>query len=116
MNAFNLSASIVIEWPPSRRVPPRPCGRIGRHSPYCGAGSLFCGRPPAGLPHLLAGPAPGPREVDERITGRRALGRIDLDEILDVEAAPPEEPNPFAGAHVELDPRGVGPFEAVHAA
>ncbi len=40
----------------------------------------------AGLPDLLGRPVPGPAGVDEFVRRRRALGRPQLDQVLDLEA------------------------------
>src|SRR5262245_50369003 len=86
---------------------PPPATSRGRSAPARSA-------PLARLPDLLARPLPRPLRSDEGVARDGALGRVDLDEVLDLEAVPAQEADPVAGAHVELDARPVRPLEAVH--
>ena len=65
------------------------------------------------LPDLLHRPAPRPREVVP-VRRRRVLGRARLDQVLDHEPVPAEEPDPLAHRELEGD-RAVRVLAAVEA-
>src|SRR6267154_675513 len=74
------------------------------------------GLPPlADLPYLFGGPLPRPVQRDELVPRRRALGRADLDQVLDLEARHAEEAHPVAVSEMELDARIARPFHSVNA-
>ena len=54
-------------------------------------------------PDLLGRPPTRPLRGDERIAGRRILGRPHLDQVLDLEAVGPEKADPVAVTEMELD-------------
>src|SRR5262245_13922411 len=70
--------------------------------------------PASRLPDLLRRPLPGPGERDVAIARGRALRGPHLDEVLDLEATPPQQAEPVAVRQVKLDARMVWPLEAVH--
>src|SRR5262245_4726536 len=68
-------------------------------------------------PDLLRRPPPRPgsiRELREAVLGPLLLG-LELDEVENLEARPPQQPDPVAVAEIEVDRGGVLPGEAVHA-
>src|SRR5262245_17830719 len=71
--------------------------------------------PLAGLPDFLAGPPPGPFEGGEGVRGRGAGRGPYLDQVLDVEPAPAQQPDHVAVTEVKLHRLVVRPLEAVHA-
>src|SRR5215471_16105339 len=71
--------------------------------------------PLAGLPDFLARPLPRPFEGGERVRGGGAGRGPHLDQVLDVETAPAQQPDHVAVTEVKLYRLVVRPFEAVHA-
>jgi hypothetical protein len=78
------------------------------------AGGLLQGRF-AGLPDFFAWPLPGPVKRDERVPGFCSRFRPELDEVLYLQAAPPQQADHVAVAEMELHRLIIGPFEPVHA-
>jgi hypothetical protein len=68
----------------------------------------------AGLPDFFAGPASRPVEGDERIAARRAVGRLNLEQLLDVETGTSQQGDHLSVGEVELDGVIVRPLEVVH--
>src|SRR3954468_11323241 len=68
-------------------------------------------------PELLCRPIPAPLDRDVVVvTGSRRLRvRLELDQILDLEAIRAQQPDPVAVCQVELRPDLSGPLNAVHA-
>src|SRR5262249_29611863 len=85
----------AIRWPP----------RISRRS-------LAASSPAPHPPELLTRPASRPLERGVRVAGSGGLRRPHLGEVLDLEAAGPEPPDPVAVRHVKLDSRISGPLDA----
>src|SRR5437588_7007265 len=85
-------------------------------------GRRVIGDPPAarlqprfpGFPDFLAGPLPGPFQAGQRVLAGRARRRLELNEVLDVEAAAAQQPDHVAVADVELHRVGAQPFEPMH--
>src|SRR5262245_26634516 len=65
-------------------------------------------------PQLLDWPAPRPLERGVRVAGRGCLRRPHFGEVLDLEAAGPEPPDPVAVRHVKLDSEISGPLDPEH--
>src|SRR5262249_34107307 len=86
-----------IRWPPrisrSSMAPPSPAPRP---------------------PELLTRPAARPLERGVRIAGGGRLRRSPLGEVLDLEAAGPEPPDPVAVRHVKLHTRIPRPLDPKH--
>src|SRR4051795_7324116 len=80
------------------------------------AGRAARSRDLAGAPDLLGGPLSRPLRTGQRVVAvrRRALRRLDLDQVLDLQPVLAQEADPVAVAEVEVDPVRVGPLEAVH--
>src|SRR5260370_20544216 len=92
--------------------PPRPAKRAGQRPgghPLPGSGRLD------GPPDLLARPLPGPVEGRERVRGARVRRRPQFEEVLDLQAAPAQQPDHVAVTEAEVDGFFVRPLEAVHA-
>src|SRR4051794_21624751 len=68
-----------------------------------------------GDPDLFGRPLPSPLGRDVGEARRRALGGIELEEILDVEGVSAEQPDPVASAQGEVDRVVVRPLESVEA-
>src|SRR6185503_9132968 len=67
-------------------------------------------------PDFLGRPLPRPLGTGERPVAvwRRAFRRLELDQVLDLEAIRAQQPDPVAVAEVEVDARVVRPLEPVH--
>src|SRR5437870_4302691 len=71
--------------------------------------------PAPSLPDLLRRPLACPLQGDERIARRPCFRRLDFDQVLNLEAAAPEQAEPVTVGQVELDPRITWPLDPVHA-
>src|SRR5688572_14594287 len=64
----------------------------------------------ASLPDFFAWPVPCPLRGDDGKARRRPFRRLDLDQVGNLEAVGPQNPNPVAVAEVEVD-RAIRPVE-----
>src|SRR5215210_572787 len=65
------------------------------------------------FPDLLTWPFPRPLGGHNRIGGARIFGRLNLDQVVDLETIRAQQADPISMVEVKVD-RPIGPLDAVH--